>query len=288
MRSWWAARLPVMFSAMTNTPSEWFIDPSKPWRGVHRRISIACELPLAEWSSVRAIIASTPPEDMSRRAFWPAMTFSCEWCGALNRRPVYQMRKAEKVGAIHLFCGHRCQMEAFNAAHPRTRKVRPRKPRLNLVQARLCEVCSLEFKPPNRATPGRFCSRVCKDRGHSMDMVGEQNPGWRNGANSARLQKHSARSFRKAKPEIIRRDGFRCVVCAATEALHVHHIDMDASNNRWRNLATLCAACHMKWHGAERSIPKLILWPWLSEYASQPRSSTSKWREPTAFSQMAS
>lgn len=44
------------------------------------------------------------------------------------------------------------------------------------------------------------------------------------------------------------RDGYRCVVCGATERLEVHHIvprRLGGSNDPV-NLVTLCAACHRR------------------------------------------
>lgn len=44
--------------------------------------------------------------------------------------------------------------------------------------------------------------------------------------------------------------GDHCEECGATERLHLHHVDMDPSNNAPSNRMTLCASCHQKWHWA--------------------------------------
>jgi len=309
-----------MFCRMTCIPEDWFVNASKPWQGVKRAISIECTLPMVAWSSVRAIIASTPKEDLSRRAFFPPMIGSCDWCGAVVKRNAFEMKKADKKGSTGIYCGHSCQQMDVNrklgklgksckecGAHlpryfagSRSGKIfctdickaagaeKTKQSREYVTKERPCEVCNMVFRPKSTRQPGRFCSRACKDHGHAMQMLAEKNPGWRDGANKARLDEHSAKSFRAAKPMIIQRDGGECVVCAAKSQLHVHHIDMNASNNRWVNLVTLCSKCHMELHGAERQKPRVFLWPWLSAYAGQPRCMTSKWMKPSAFLQMES
>ena len=50
---------------------------------------------------------------------------------------------------------------------------------------------------------------------------------------------------------ILERDGAACRICGADEheeMLHVHHVDYDRSNNRARNLVTLCQPCHQMVH----------------------------------------
>lgn len=265
------------------------------------------------WSAVRAIIASTPTEDMSRRAFFPKMIGSCAWCKVPQTRAAFQMKKADKKGLAAIYCGHACQQTAVNTALGKlgknclacgvkvpakgpeycsaeckqANKVKRWAEFVPSIPPRACETCTTIFTPKSNKNIGRFCSRPCKDAAHARHMLGKNNPGWRNGCYPARLNEHSAKAFLRAKPQIRERDGNQCVACESPNNLHVHHIDMDATNNRWRNLVTLCMPCHMKLHGADRSLPRKELFPWLSAYASQPRSSTCKWKEPSAFSQTA-
>lgn len=48
---------------------------------------------------------------------------------------------------------------------------------------------------------------------------------------------------------IVARDGGRCAVCRSTTMLQVHHVDLDRAHSDQRNLLTLCAACHLGYHG---------------------------------------
>ena len=44
-----------------------------------------------------------------------------------------------------------------------------------------------------------------------------------------------------------------CEICHATERLQIHHKDHDPTNNSRENIQILCASCHAKLHGKERS-----------------------------------
>jgi 5-methylcytosine-specific restriction endonuclease McrA len=48
---------------------------------------------------------------------------------------------------------------------------------------------------------------------------------------------------------IVRRDEFRCQLCGSNVELQVHHVDLDRSNSDPSNLLTLCARCHLGYHG---------------------------------------
>ena len=46
------------------------------------------------------------------------------------------------------------------------------------------------------------------------------------------------------------RDLFRCAICGSAQGmLQAHHVDLDRTNNDEANLLTLCAACHLAYHG---------------------------------------
>jgi 5-methylcytosine-specific restriction endonuclease McrA len=50
--------------------------------------------------------------------------------------------------------------------------------------------------------------------------------------------------------QIATRDGHRCQVCGASDLmLQIHHVDHDRTNNFKANLLTVCAACHLAYHG---------------------------------------
>lgn len=57
--------------------------------------------------------------------------------------------------------------------------------------------------------------------------------------------------WQQIRSMILERDGYRCRICGADPCdatLHVHHVDWDRSNNRLRNLVTLCVSCHKAVH----------------------------------------
>jgi hypothetical protein len=51
------------------------------------------------------------------------------------------------------------------------------------------------------------------------------------------------------RARIVARDGGVCTVCGSTTMLQVHHVDLDRTHSDPRNLLTLCAACHLGYHG---------------------------------------
>lgn len=62
---------------------------------------------------------------------------------------------------------------------------------------------------------------------------------------------------RATRRMVLKRDGYRCTMCGATEDLQVHHVvprRADGSNDS-ANLTTLCAECHARAdeHGFEYS-----------------------------------
>lgn len=271
------------------------------------------ELPLDVWSRQRETIASIQKGVGARRrpSLW--VTFSCPQCSAPGRDRAYEVRKKQNKGMAGPFCGQSCSTIAANAARglspktcrncggpmngvPRTQQTcsvtcrkasrqRAAVRRMKPIPAHPCEICAKPFVPHNRMTSGRFCSRACKDAGHSADMTGAANPGWRNGATDYRNAPHTARDFLRAKTAVLFRDHFRCVICNTDQDIQVHHINMEPRDNRSQNLVAICRTHHRRLHAAEKSLSRTILWPWLSDYANQPTCSTYKWKGPSAFSQ---
>lgn len=54
------------------------------------------------------------------------------------------------------------------------------------------------------------------------------------------------REFRKLRPLILERDGYRCVMCGDEQNNAVHHIDYNKQHNSFLNLVTLCRACNLR------------------------------------------
>lgn len=291
--------------------NNWFIDPLKPWLGVHRRISIECILPMGSWSNVREIIASTPQEDMLRRVFFPKVTVACACCNVEIVRTVADMKKHEKKGYAYTTCSHRCSQIMTNLAagkmgqkctvcgkkiHKNNRQCSPecKAEALRLKGLRnrknmgmfTCLVCGTQKPRRTLAHNQQFCSVDCKDDSHAVMMRGQNNPGWRNGVNSKRYDKGIRRAYKMAREIVQNLDHGKCVACNSADRLHCHHIDHNSTNNRLENLVTLCQSCHMKHHAAERSKYMKSPFPWLSEYAKVRTFSTFKSQEHDASSRM--
>ena len=64
------------------------------------------------------------------------------------------------------------------------------------------------------------------------------------------------------RAEILKRAQNRCEyeLCHNTGKPHIHHIDMDNSNNRLVNLIGLCPNCHQKAHDGKFSQSQLFNW----------------------------
>ena len=58
---------------------------------------------------------------------------------------------------------------------------------------------------------------------------------------------------------ILTRDGHRCRRCGNADGmLQVHHVDRDKSNSHSSNLLTLCAACHLAFHGRREGLSDIL------------------------------
>lgn len=96
----------------------------------------------------------------------------------------------------------------------------------------------------------KFCSRKCKDKAHSIAMMGAGNSNY-----SGRSKPYFGGLWMAMQPLIRERDGNMCAVCDApprNKALPVHHIDEDPGNDRPENLITLCHRCHTVYHRSGR------------------------------------
>lgn len=52
---------------------------------------------------------------------------------------------------------------------------------------------------------------------------------------------NTVNNYRKFKKD-------KCILCASTKYLCVHHIDLNRNNNTIENLITICKQCHQKYH----------------------------------------
>lgn len=243
---------------------------------------------------------------------WPLLlvTFSCAVCGKANKRRASEMDKWVRNGKDGPFCSLSCATIRKNLdagkSHwscricgkrlpskekhpsylcgPECRRVALARSasKIRKVPLRQCETCGITFRPPTIKIPGRFCSRKCQGVGHSKQMRGKGNPGYRHGLS------RDQRRWYAAKQKAWERDDSQCVICSTRSPLDVHHINMNPNDNRLENLACLCRVHHKAIHSAERSKPKKILFPWLSEFIRRKTKSylTSKSRKRAASLQM--
>ena len=62
-------------------------------------------------------------------------------------------------------------------------------------------------------------------------------------------------AWRKRATRLFPLAGKNCYRCGTDKALGNHHMDFNPTNNNRRNLRTLCASCHTKWHWRHGKLP---------------------------------
>src|SRR5438876_12354807 len=69
--------------------------------------------------------------------------------------------------------------------------------------------------------------------------------------NKLKRIKLGQRAYRRLMKRIFERDGWRCQKCGSLEHLQIHHKvhRSQRGDDARRNLATLCAYCHLEEHG---------------------------------------
>jgi len=82
------------------------------------------------------------------------------------------------------------------------------------------------------------------------DIKGNKNPNWKGGRS---YQGYDRSKFnQKLKDIILKRDNYQCQICYKKKDLFlpfdIHHIDENKTNNKSKNLITLCHICHSKIH----------------------------------------
>ena len=61
-------------------------------------------------------------------------------------------------------------------------------------------------------------------------------------------EKYALRGWKEVRDVILARDGRQCAICDAEQDLHIHHVDLDPTNDDAANLLTLCGICHARVH----------------------------------------
>ena len=62
--------------------------------------------------------------------------------------------------------------------------------------------------------------------------------------------KYSLKGWKEIRKRILARDGRRCTLCGASEELHIHHVNLNKTDDNPDNLLTLCEICHARIHTA--------------------------------------
>lgn len=93
----------------------------------------------------------------------------------------------------------------------------------------------------------------------SENASGANNPNWKGGTCPERQLAWQRKEYKKWRMMILKRDGYKCVLCGDTKGrFHFHHIKHWATHKNLRyeisNGVTLCKPCHHKVHskGGER------------------------------------
>lgn len=112
------------------------------------------------------------------------------------------------------------RLDTFDRSHPPLCGDRPDRNGFR----RLCRRCPFAVRSDGRVSCERFAVPVRARDKYAL-------PGWK-----------------EMRSIIIDRDGQRCAVCGSGTDLHVHHIDLDPTNDDPANLVTLCGSCHARVH----------------------------------------
>jgi len=63
----------------------------------------------------------------------------------------------------------------------------------------------------------------------------------------------NSKEYKQWREKVLKRDGFKCTLCGATENLHVHHVfsyeKFEKTRIDIRNGQTVCEDCHKIIHG---------------------------------------
>lgn len=156
--------------------------------------------------------------------------FECDHCKTPHSRPAKNIRPTQN------FCSPECFYAHLNRGPVEV----------------VCAYCTESFLKKRSHMNGSksglyFCSRVCKDRGQSL-----------NGGVSAIQPAHYGTGKEKIDYRSIAfgHHGTRCNRCGwgkHVPVLDVHHIDLNRANNDPSNLEVLCPTCHQSDHYVTRT-----------------------------------
>jgi len=112
-----------------------------------------------------------------------------------------------------------------------------------------CDYCGKEIRREiSRLYSSNYCSIECRGNDYTLKYSGENSAVWLGGKS---FEGYGLDFNKLLKLAIRERDKFECQECGIPEeeygqALDIHHIDYDKTNNEKSNLICLCRNCHMK------------------------------------------
>jgi len=122
-----------------------------------------------------------------------------------------------------------------------------------------CEVCdNLMWVCPYQAEKKRFCSNECRSKGHSKEMMNENNPKWQGGISEEYKKDKTSKEWKEKRLEVYTRDNFTCQSCGKTETkLDAHHIIpwRISYDDSISNLISLCPSCHKTIEEQWKNVP---------------------------------
>lgn len=109
---------------------------------------------------------------------------------------------------------------------------------------------------PTKMTPVKFClfceTKLERKRFPKGNQLEPMNIFLRRTHCDAKCQGAAVRARSTSKSAVYRHaqefKGTQCEECGLIENLHIHHLDLNPTNNSSENLKTLCRSCHTKWH----------------------------------------
>lgn len=176
------------------------------------------------------------------------VTYECDWCNETKSQPESVYSNSERH-----FCSPECNSKWMgeNLTGENSPSWDP-----TAYETKECEYCNSEFShKKSSASPGRFCSRVCKDKNRS-ELPPEEQPAWNGGGTTV----YYGPNWPEIRNKIVERDNHTCQGCKTHKddldtVIDVHHIipieefDSHEDANYWLNLVTFCRKCHRRWEG---------------------------------------
>src|SRR5258708_6246230 len=195
--------------------------------------------------------ANRPAKYCSRGCAQPnrkaRVTLTCRQCGEEFERKRYMQDWSQERGP---FCGFQCY-SAWQAQHTCGAANPFHDPDCWIMLA--CHRCGKEIRrrrldhQRGASVTGRaFCSRECFEV-HARETFPRNSYNW------------TSKVWRRARMRALRRDGYHCQDCGATEDLTVHHLKPfaefrgDHAAHELDNLLTVCRACHRVRHNQLRA-----------------------------------